>query len=95
MGLAAKKSKVHPYISAKKGICGGRSVIEGTRIPVWSLIKWYKLGMSFEEIMREFSQLNPAQIHDAFSYYYDNQEEIEKDIMDNENEARYREMSAQ
>ena len=95
MELTAKKSKMHPYISTQKGICGGRSVIEGTRIPVWSLIKWYKLGMSFEEIMREFSQLNPAQIHDAFSYYYDNQEEIEKDIMDNENEARYREMSAQ
>ena len=95
MGLAAKKSKMHPYVSTKKGICGARSIIEGTRIPVWSIIKWYKLGMSFEEIMREFQQLNPAQIHDAFSYYYDNQEEIEKDILDNENEGRYREMSAQ
>ncbi|MFH1335356.1 MAG: DUF433 domain-containing protein [Candidatus Zixiibacteriota bacterium] len=94
MELAAKKSKVHHYISAKKGICGGRSVIEGTRISVWSLIKWYKLGMSFEEIMREFPQLNPAQIHDAFSYYYDNQEEIESDISDNEDEARCREISA-
>ena len=93
MALAAKKSKMHPYVSAKKGICGGRGVIEGTRIPVWSIIKWYKLGMSFEEIVREFPQLTPAQIHDAFSYYYDNQEEIETDIMDNEDEARYRELS--
>jgi type III restriction enzyme len=94
MGLAAKKSKMHHYISIKKEICGGRSIIEGTRIPVWSIIKWYKLGMSFEEIMREFPHLNPAQIHDAFSYYYDNQEEIERDILDNENETHYREMSA-
>lgn len=94
MGLAAKKSKVHPYISVRKGICGGRSVIEGTRIPVWSIIKWYKLGMPFEEILREFPKLDPAQIHDAFSYYYDNQEEIERDILDNEDEARYREISA-
>lgn len=93
MGLAAKKSKMHPYISTKRGICGGRSVIEGTRIPVWSIIKWYKLGMSFEEIMREFTNLHPAQIHDAFSYYYDNQEEIEKDITDNENEAFYKGLS--
>jgi len=93
MGLVAKKSKVHPYIYAKKGVCGGRSAIEGTRIPVWSIIKWYKLGMSFEDILREFPKLNPAQIHDAFSYYYDNQEEIERDILDNEDEARYREMS--
>jgi type III restriction enzyme len=94
MGLAIKKSKVHPYISVTKGICGGRSVIERTRIPVWSIVKWYKLGMSFEEILREFPTLNPAQIHDAFSYYYDNQEEIESDISDNEDEARCREISA-
>jgi type III restriction enzyme len=95
MGLAAKKSKMHPYISVKKGVCGGRSVVEGTRIPVWSIIKWYKLGMSLEEIMREFPQLNPAQVHDVFSYYYDNQEEIERDILENENEAHYREASVE
>lgn len=87
MGLAVKKLKTHPYISCKKGVCGGRSTIEGTRIPVWSMIKWYKLGMSLEEIMREFPQLTPAQTHDAFSYYYDNQVEIEKDIADNEKEV--------
>jgi len=91
MGLAVKKSKLHPYISHKKGVCGERSIIEGTRIPVWSIIKWYKFGMSIENIMREFPQLTPAQIHDAFSYYYDNQEEIEKDIADNENGAYFRE----
>ena len=93
MGFAVKKSKVHPYITRKKGVCGGRPTISGTRIPVWSIIKWYKLGMSLEEIIREFPQLTPAQIHDAFSYYYDNQEEIEKDIADNEDEAYFRKMS--
>ncbi len=87
MGLAVKKSKLHPYISYKEGVCGGRSIIEGTRIPVWSIIKWYKVGMSIEDIMKEFPQLTPSQIHDAFSYYYDNREEIEKDIIDNEKET--------
>lgn len=87
MGLAVRKSNIHPYISSKKGVCGGRSIIKGTRIPVWSVIKWYKVGLSLEEILREFSQITPAQIHDAFSYYYDNQKEIEKDIADNEDEA--------
>ncbi|MBI4649880.1 DUF433 domain-containing protein [Candidatus Desantisbacteria bacterium] len=86
MGLAVKKMNAHPYVFSKKGICGGRSIIEGTRIPVWAIIKWYKFGLSLEEIMREFPQLSPAQIHDVFSYYYDNQKEIEKDIADNENE---------
>jgi type III restriction enzyme len=87
VGVSVKKSKIHPYVYSKKGVCGGRSIIKGTRIPVWSIISWYKLGLSVEEIMREFSQLTPAQIHDAFSYYYDNPKEIEKDIKDNENES--------
>lgn len=92
MGLAVKKAKMHPHITSKKGVCGGRNIIEGTRIPVWSIIKWYKLGMSIEDIIREFPQLTPSQVHDAFSYYYDNKEEIEKDIADNENENRFREV---
>ncbi len=87
MGVALKKPKIHPHVFRQKGICGGRDIIAGTRIPVWSIIKWYKLGLSVEEVMREFPQLTPSQVHDAFSYYYDNPEEIEKDIMENENEV--------
>jgi len=90
MGLVAKR-KTHSYISKSKEVCGNRSIIAGTRIPVWSIIKWYKLGMSVEDIIRDFSQLTPAQVHDTFSYYYDNQKEIENDIMENEDEVRYRE----
>lgn len=92
MKLAVKKSKMHPHISKRKGICGGRSIIVGTRIPVWSIIKWYKVGMSVENIMREFPQLTPSQVHDAFSYYYDNQEEIERNIIENENETHLRKL---
>lgn len=82
--------KAHPYVTKRQTVCGGRSIIDGTRIPVWSLIKWYKIGMSIEEIMREFPDLPPAQVHDAFSYYYDHQAEIERDIWENENEAYLR-----
>lgn len=53
---------------------------------MWSVIKWYKLGMAIEDIIREFPQLKPAQVHDAFSYYYDNMNAVEKDIADNEDE---------
>ena len=84
MNLPAKKISVHPYVTSKKGVCGGRSIVRGTRIPVWSLISWYKQGMTVEDVMREFPQLKPAQVHDAFSYYYDNRKEIEKDMAENE-----------
>ncbi len=90
MGVVARKQKAHPHVLKQKGTCGGRSVIGGTRLPVWSIIKWYKLGLSVEDVIREFPQLTPSQVHDAFSYYYDNPEEIEKDIMENENEIHFR-----
>ena len=91
MEVAAKKQVFHPHILKQEGVCGGRSIVEDTRIPVWSIVKWYKLGISIEDIIREFPQLTPSQVHDAFSYYYDNLDEIEKDIMENENEAYIRE----
>jgi uncharacterized protein (DUF433 family) len=86
MNLSLKKTAIHPYITRKKGVCGGRSIVRGTRIPVWSLIQWYKQGMTIEDVMREFPQLKPAQVHDAFSYYYDNRKEIEKNMAENEME---------
>jgi uncharacterized protein (DUF433 family) len=90
MSVAAKRQMVHPHITRQGGVAGGRSIITGTRIPVWSLIKWYKLGMSVEEIMREFPQLAPAEVHDAFSYYYDYPDEIEQDIAQNEQKDLFR-----
>ena len=83
MAVAHKKQIHHPHITRLTDVCGGRSIIAGTRIPVWSLIQWFKLGMTVEEVMREFPQLSPSQVHDAFSYYYDHTDEIEKDIQEN------------
>ncbi len=88
MNLSARKISVHPYVTSKKGVCGGRSIVRGTRIPVWSLIQWYKQGMTIEDVVREFPRLKPAQVHDAFSYYYDNRKEIEKDMAENVMEPR-------
>lgn len=70
----------HPHIIRREGICGGRPVIKGTRVPVQALIEYYKFGMAIQDILEGFPQIDPGQLHDAFSYYYDHQEEIEKDI---------------
>jgi type III restriction enzyme len=93
MNIAARKQTVHPHITRRKNICGGRSVVAGTRIPVWSLIKWYKMGMAVEDIIREFPQLTPAQVHDAFSYYYDNMYEVEREVAENEDEKNLKSMT--
>lgn len=79
----------HPYITSKKGVQGGRPVITGTRIPVSTIIIWYKEGKEVYEVLTMFPQLNPSQAHDALSYYYENKDTIEEEIALVRDEARW------
>ena len=72
------------YITRNKNICGGHPIIKGTRIPVQSIVGYYKLGLSVEEILEGLPHISPAQIYEALSYYHDHQEEIEHTIQDNQ-----------
>lgn len=75
---------VHPYITSIKGVCGGRFIIKGTRIPVWIVVGWLQRGYSPELIKKEiYPQLSLSEIYDALSFYYENQEIIDKDIAEN------------
>lgn len=80
MSHGTAKVRSHPYVERKKTTCGGRPVIRGTRFPVSSIVWNHKLGLTIEEMLREFPFLTPAQVHDALSYYYDHQAEIEDEI---------------
>ena len=71
----------HAYIISRKGYCGGRPIIAGTKFPVSSVVNYIlKQGMTPEELVKEFPHLNLSQIYDALSYYYDHKEEMDKDI---------------
>ena len=70
----------HPYVECRPNVQGGRPVVKGSRFPVSSIIQDYRRGLSVEEILREFPSLSPAEIHDALSYYYDHQAEIDQEI---------------
>lgn len=71
---------IHPYITSREDIGNGKPIIAGTRTRVSNIIAYYKLGLSPEELAREFPHLRLAQIHDILSYYYENQEEIDREI---------------
>ena len=43
-------------------------------------------GLSPEELVKEFPHLTLAQVYDALSYYYDHQEEIERELRENTEE---------
>lgn len=81
MPVAQKAKTKHPYIVSLKTHCGGSPVITGTKFPVRSVVFYVlKQGMTPEELVKEFSHLTLPQIYDALSYYYENQEEIDKEL---------------
>ena len=78
--MSAPPITTYHYITQVPGTCGGSPIIRGTRTSVKSLVGYYKLGLSVEEMLEELPHLTPAQIHEALSYYHDHVTEIEQDI---------------
>jgi len=72
------------YITRDEKTCGGRPIIRGTRTTVQSIVGYYKLGLSIEEILEGLPHLSPAQVYEALSYYHDHQEEVERNIQENQ-----------
>lgn len=77
----------HPHIVRVQGICGGRPIINGTRISVRHIAQLYKAGDLAEEIIQAHLHLSAAAVYDAISYYLDHQPEIEQEIAENRMEA--------
>jgi uncharacterized protein (DUF433 family) len=74
----------HPYIIKVPRVRAGRAVIAGTRIPVWLIAANLQEGCTPQEILDHYPQLTPAQLHDAISYYYDHQAEIDAEIREHD-----------
>lgn len=75
----------HPYIGRKKSVCAGKPVVIGTRIQVAQIaIEYERLGWSPDQIIEAHPHLRLPQVHDALSYYYENQKQIDVDILANE-----------
>lgn len=56
--------------------------IEGTRLRVQDVVAHYKAGRSIEEIADDFPPHTPAQVASAVAYYYDHQDEMDRQIED-------------
>ncbi len=78
--LEAEAATDHLHITQTPGVCGGRPVVRGTRIPIKVLVRYHQMGYTSTEILAGHVGLTPAQLYDALSYYYDHQAEIEADI---------------
>lgn len=88
MGLPATKI-TYPYIVSDKKIAQGSPVVEGTRISVRTIAGYYQMGMDVDKINTTLSHLSAAQIHSALAYYFDHQNEIDADLRDSSDEAKW------
>jgi uncharacterized protein (DUF433 family) len=71
-------------ISKNPDRCGGDACIRDSRIPVWVLVNYRRLGGSDAEILRDYPSLTPADLEAAWAYYAANAQEIDRAIRENE-----------
>jgi uncharacterized protein (DUF433 family) len=64
-------------------VCGGDARIKGTRISVWGLEEWRRLGWSDAQILDAYPQLKPEDVAAAWAYVEQHPDEIEGTIREN------------
>ena len=66
------------------GIVGGSARIAGTRLAVWGLINWLKVGWSEEELLKNYPTISREALAAAREYYREHRDEIDREIAENE-----------
>lgn len=75
-------------VSKSANIQGGDACVAGTRIPVWVLVNYRRLGKSDSELLRGYPSLTAAHLEAAWEYAAANREEIDRAIRENEVDDR-------
>jgi len=70
-------------ITKTPGICGGTACIRGTRITIWGLVQWRRLGLSDPAILQRVQGVTPSQLEAAWHYAALNPHEIDEAIRRN------------
>jgi uncharacterized protein (DUF433 family) len=73
------------WVQKTPSVCGGDACIRDTRIPVWSIVRAYRHGVSAQELLTHFvTPLTAADVQAALAYYDGHAEEIDAEIRLNE-----------
>lgn len=82
--LVQSLGNIWPGIEKTPGVVGGDACIVGTRIPVWDLVQYRRLGASDAKILEAYPQLTATHLAQAWSYADAHTEEIDQAIGQNE-----------
>ena len=64
------------YISINPNVRFGKPCISGTRISVYDVLSWLAAGMSFDEIINDYPQLNREQLLACLSFAADKERRL-------------------
>jgi len=73
-----------PGVEKTPGVAGGEACIVRTRIPVWALENYRRLGLSEAKILSNYPSLRAADLVNAWAYAEAHKKEIDKAIVENE-----------
>jgi len=72
------------WISKQPDRCGGEACVRETRITVWGLANYRRLGLPDNEILGAIQELTSADLEAAWEYAASHPEEIDRAIRENE-----------
>ncbi len=75
---------VWPGIEKNAGVVGGDACIVRTRIPVWALENYRRLGWSETQLLENYPTLRAVDLVNAWAYANAHPEEIDRAIHENE-----------
>jgi len=76
-------NKYSKHIEKKAGVCGGREVIKGHRVPVWQIAEAYNQGADWGELAIRFETISVLELRKVIEYYEENKETIDQQIEEN------------
>ncbi len=82
--LAQEVANAWPGIEKTPGVVGGAARIVRTRIPIWVLVNYRRLGWSEAHILENYPTLRAVDLVNAWAYAAAHLDEIEQEIQDNE-----------
>jgi uncharacterized protein (DUF433 family) len=72
--------EIGSLITRTPGIKRGTPHIAGTGVTVRTIVRWYQLGMSPEEIADDYPHLTLGQVYAALAYYHANRPEMDAEM---------------
>ncbi len=72
------------WVSKRPDRCGGDACVRDSRITVWGLAAYRRLGMADEQILEAVVGLTPSDLEAAWDYVNNHTDEIEQAIQENE-----------